>query len=177
MEDGDLSERAGEGARIWVVCSGGSEVVSESMVYSDGGLGFFLWTGVDVRVREACCGVRALAGLAVLVRGARWGDFARTVLGCEWVVEVRSVISKAASSRTLEREAMRGPACEVMCVLQSASAAVVAVRGGLGGGRGGVGAVRAGGGGIVVDAGAEAVVVVVVVVAVAVPGVGLSSRA
>ena len=38
IEDCDLSERAGEAARTCVVWSGGSEVVSESMVYSDGAL-------------------------------------------------------------------------------------------------------------------------------------------
>lgn len=90
------------------------------------------------------------------------------------MVEVRSVMSRAASSRTLEREAMRGPAWEVRWVLQSASAAVVAVRGGLGGGRGGEGAVRAGGGGTAVGAVVEVVVEPEVAVAVL---VAASSRA
>jgi hypothetical protein len=60
------------------------------MVYSEGALIFFLCflTGVDDR--------RVFAGLAVLVlvgNGGGGGDLARTVLGCEPVVDVISVLS------------------------------------------------------------------------------------
>lgn len=64
MEDCDISDCSGEFALIWVLWSGGTEVVSESIVYSDGALVFNL-TGVDVLP-----GGRALDGLAVLVLGA-----------------------------------------------------------------------------------------------------------
>ena len=101
----------------------------------------------------------------VLVVGG--GDLARMVLGCDPVVEVRSVPSNVSSSLMLEREAIRGPAVEVMRVPLSTlwrpssislaimsgsflrmlfalaaflrSAPVVAVSGGLGGARGGGG--------------------------------------
>jgi hypothetical protein len=60
------------------------------MVYSDGALVFFFLTGVADLLDD----VRAVAGLAVLVlRGSGGGDFARTVLGCEPVVDVISVLS------------------------------------------------------------------------------------
>lgn len=62
-------------------------MVSESSVTSEAALAFVL-TGVDVFP-----GGRALDGLAVLVLGASWGDFARTVLGWDPVVEVKSVSS------------------------------------------------------------------------------------
>ena len=83
------------------------------MVYSDGALVLILavFTGVDVLLRR-----RAPAGLAVLVRGAAGGVFARMVLGWEPVVEVSSVSESASVSRMLEREASRGPACDVMRV-------------------------------------------------------------
>jgi hypothetical protein len=143
-------------------------VASESRVYSDGARVFFFLTGVDDLAEE-----RALDGLEVLVLVGSLGDFARTVLGCEPVVEVRSVPSKS-PSLMLEREAARGPAWEVMrvplstlclwgamsrcsssaffrrmlfalAVFLRSAAAVVAVSGGLGGARGGVGATRLGG--------------------------------
>lgn len=156
-----------------------TDVTSESIVYSEGTLGLALHligvevlAGVDVLVGvdvltgvEVLPGGRAFEGLAVLVRGANWGDFARMVLGCDPVVEVRSVPSNSSPSRTLERDAIRGPACDVMRVplstlrrpssvslaIMSASlrpmlfalaallksAAVVAVSGGLGGARDG----------------------------------------
>jgi hypothetical protein len=173
-EAGDASEHEGECPRAWPAGSGGIEVASESIVYSDGALVFIL-TGVDDRPEgraHAGLAVLFLAGLAVLCLTGRRGDFARTVLGCDPVVEVRSVPSKS-PSRTLEREAARGPAWEVMRVplstlwrcgsmsrrISSAffrrmlfalavlrrSAAVAAASGGLGGGRGGVGAARLGG--------------------------------
>lgn len=66
-------------------------MASESIVYSEGARGFFFFflTGVD----EVLDG-RALAGLAVLVLvGSCAGDFARTVLGCEPVLDVNSVLS------------------------------------------------------------------------------------
>jgi hypothetical protein len=125
-------------------------------------------TGVEVLP-----GGRAFNGLAVFVLGAGWGDFARTVLGCDPVVEVRSVPSNVSPSLMLERDATRGPAWDVMRVPLSTlrrpssislvtvteffrrmlfalavflrSAAVVAVSGGLGGARGGGGATRVGG--------------------------------
>tara|TARA_R110002003_G_scaffold384_2_gene19215 strand:+ start:10449 stop:10994 length:546 start_codon:yes stop_codon:yes gene_type:complete len=136
------------------------------MVTSEGSRVFFL-VGVD-----DFPGVLALAGLAVLVLMGIAGDFARTVLGCEPVVDVMSVPSKS-PSLILERDAARRPACEVtrvplstLCLCGSISlcsssavlrrmlfalavflrsAAVVAVSGGLGGARGGVGATRLGG--------------------------------
>jgi len=151
------------------MCSGGTEVASESRVYSDGARVFFFLTGVD-----DLPGDRAPAGLAVLFLTGRVGDFARTVLGCEPVVDVMSVPSNS-PSLMLERDAARGPACEVMRVPLSTlclcgsisrcsssaffrrmllalavflrSAAVVAVSGGLGGARGGVGATLLGSGG------------------------------
>lgn len=87
MDDCETSDCEGEDPRRFELCSGGTDVASESTVYSDGAR-VFTFTGVDVRP-----GGRALDGLAVLVRGASWGDFARTVLGCDSVVEVRSVMS------------------------------------------------------------------------------------
>lgn len=66
-------------------------MASESIVYSEGARDFFFFflTGVD----ELLDG-RALAGLAALVLVGSWvGDFARTVLGCEAVVDVISVLS------------------------------------------------------------------------------------
>ena len=162
-------------------------MASESKVYSEGALLLTLTlTGVDVRVGvdvrtgvEVLPGGRALDGLAVLVLGSNCGDFARIVLGCDPVVEVRSVPSNSSPSLTLERDAIRGPACDVMRVplstlrrpssvslaIMSASlrhmlfalaarlksAAVVAVSGGLGG-------ARDGGGGTWLDGCAAAVV-------------------
>jgi hypothetical protein len=130
-------------------------VASESTVTSDAALGF---AGVDVR-------------LEVLALAAGAGDFARMVLGCDPVVDVKSVPS--ISSLMLERDAARGPAWDVMRVPLSTlrlapsisfailsalvrrilfalaalrkSAAVVAVSGGLGGARGGGGAALSGG--------------------------------
>lgn len=95
------------------------------------------------------------------------------VLGCDPVVEVRSVPSNSSPSLTLERDAIRGPACDVMRVPLSTlwrpssisrastsaslrhilfelaallkSAAVVAVSGGLGGAREGGGGTWLGG--------------------------------
>jgi len=71
-------------------------VASESNVYSDGALVLAL-TGVDVLTGvevlpgvDDLAGGRVFDGLAVFVLG---GDFARMVLGCEPVVEVRSVPS------------------------------------------------------------------------------------
>jgi hypothetical protein len=138
------------------------------MVNSDGALVFFFLTGVEDLADD-----RAFDGLAVLVLVESLGDFARTVLGCEPVVEVMSVPSKS-PSLMLERDAARGPAWEVMrvplstlclwgsislcsssaffrrmlfalAVFLRSAAAVVAVSGGLGGARGGVGATRLGG--------------------------------
>ena len=86
---GEASEY-GEFPRTWITCSGATDVASESMVYSDGALVFFFLTGVD----DLADDVRALPGLAVLFRvGSGGGDFARTVLGCEPVVDVISVLS------------------------------------------------------------------------------------
>jgi hypothetical protein len=144
-------------------------------VYSDGALVFIL-TGVELLPGvEVLPGGRALDGLAVFVLGANCGDFARMVLGWEPVVDVRSVAvpSNVASSLMLERDAIRGPAWDVMREALSTlrrpssisraavsesfrrmlfalavflrSAAVVAVSGGLGGARGGGGATRVGG--------------------------------
>jgi hypothetical protein len=105
------------------------------------------------------------------------------VLGCEFVVEVRSVSSYLSLSLMLERDATRGPAWDVVIRVPLStlrlpssislamvsesfrwilfalavflkSAAVVAVSGGLGGARGGVGAVRDGRGGCGGDAAA-----------------------
>ena len=91
-------------------------------MYSEGAL-VFIFTGVDVLAGvdvlvgvEVLAGARVYDGLAVLVLGAMWGDFARIVLGCDPVVEVRSVPSKSSPSLTLEREATRGPYSEVMRV-------------------------------------------------------------
>ena len=141
-------------------------MVSESRVTSEAAL-IFVLPGVDVLP-----GGRALDGPADLVLGIVWGDFARTVLGWDPVVEVRSVPSYMSSSLMLERDATLGPACDVMRVPLSTlcrpasmsfmvpeffrrmlfalavflrSADVVAVSGGLGGARGGVGATRLGG--------------------------------
>lgn len=134
-------------------------------MYTDGARAFFFFTGVD--------DLRVCAGLAVWVLGGRagGGDFARMVLGCEPVLDVMSVLSQS-PSLILERDAARGPPCMVMRVPESTlcrmgssssacfrrmllalavfrrSAAVVAVRGGLGGARGGVGATRLGGCGV-----------------------------
>lgn len=173
-EAGEASEYEGEMPRPATTGSGGTDVASESIVNSEGALVFIL-TGVDdlpgVRVRAGLA-VLVLAGLAVLCLAGSRGDFARTVLGCEPVVEVKSVPSKS-PSLMLERDAARGPAWDVMRVplstlcrwgsmslrISSAffrrmlfalavflrSAAVVAVSGGLGGARGGVGATRVGG--------------------------------
>lgn len=92
--------------------SGSTDVVSESIVYSDGALDLILdLTGVDVLLRR-----RAPAGLAVLVRGGAGGVFARMVLGWEPVVDVSSVSESASVSLMLDREANRGPAWYVMRV-------------------------------------------------------------
>lgn len=143
-------------------------MVSESRVTSDAAL-ILVLAGV-----EDLPGGLAFEGLAVLVLGSSWGDFARMVLGCDPVVDVKSVPS-ISSSRTLERDAALRSAWDVMRVPLSTlrlaasislvttsdffrrmlfvlavflkSAAVVAVRGGLGGARGGVGATRLGGSG------------------------------
>lgn len=141
-------------------------MVSESRVTSDAAL-IFVLTGVDVLADD-----RAVDGLADWVLGINLGDFARTVLGCDPVVEVRSVPSYVSPSLMLERDATLGPAWDVMRVPLSTlcrpasisfivteflrrmlfalavfrkSADVVAVSGGLGGARGGVGATRLGG--------------------------------
>lgn len=61
------------------------------MVYSEGARGFFFFflTGVE----EVLDG-RTLAGLAVFVLVGSWvGDLARTVLGCDPVLDVISVLS------------------------------------------------------------------------------------
>lgn len=140
-------------------------MASESTVNSEGALVFILL--VDLRCRPT-------DGLAVLVRGgASLGDFARTVLGWEPVLDVMSVLSyRWSPSRMLERDAARGPACEVMRVPLSTLcrpsaisrwtsstffrlmlfalavflrlAAAAAIAGGLGGARGGAGGVRLG---------------------------------
>jgi len=87
-EAGDTSEYDGEGPLPGARCSCCTDVAPESIVYSDGARVFFL-TGV-----EDLLGVRVLAGLAVLVlAGKGGGDFARTVLGCDPVVDVISVLS------------------------------------------------------------------------------------
>jgi hypothetical protein len=87
------------------------------MVNSEGAL-VFLLTGVDDlpggRALEGLA-VLLLAGLAVWFLAGSLGDFARTVLGCEPVVDVMSVPSKS-PSLTLERDAARSPAWEVMRV-------------------------------------------------------------
>lgn len=149
---------------------------SESRVSSDEPLGliFVLY----IFELELLC-VRPPAGLAVFVRvGTAWGDFARgdfarTVLGCEPVVDVRSVMESC--SLMLDRDAVcrwpagvvtrvplstlwrpdsisRCRASEFLRVLLALavflkSAAVVAVSGGLGGARGGGGGARVGVGG------------------------------
>ena len=82
-------------------------MVSESKVNSDSAFPLIL-AGVEVLP-----GGRVFAGLAVLVGGANCGDFARTVLGCDPVVEVKSVPSYVSPSLMLEREATRGPAWDV----------------------------------------------------------------
>jgi hypothetical protein len=108
---GEASEYAGECPRLRALCSAGSEVASESIVYSDGARCFFFFlTGVDDLVDG-----RALAGLAVWCLAGAPGDLARTVLGCEPVVDVISVLSQSASLM-LERDAARGPARGVMRV-------------------------------------------------------------
>lgn len=178
-DEGDASD--GGGDRWWAWWSWTTEVASESSVYSEGALlltltliGVDVLVGVDVRTGvEVLPGGRALDGLVVLVLGISCGDFARMVLGCDPVVEVRSVPSNSSPSRTLERDATRGPACDVMCVPLSTlrrpssvslamasaslrhmlftlaarlkSAAVVAVSGGLGGARDGGGGMWLGG--------------------------------
>lgn len=143
-------------------------MASESTVTSEDALSL-VFRGVE----DLACD-RDLVGLAVLVLEVSLGDLARTVLGWEPVVEVSSVLSYMSPSLMLDRDAARGPACEVMrvplstlcrpaarslwtsstflrrmllalAVLRRSAAAVVAVSGGLGGGRGGVGATRLGG--------------------------------
>jgi hypothetical protein len=172
-EEGEMSDCDGDDPLWGTFGSWMTEVASESSVYSDGALALILTlTGVDVLEG----GWWALYGLAVCVLGTGGGDFARMVLGCEFVVEVRSVSSYLSLSRMLEREATRGPAWDVVMRVPLStlrlpssisratvsesfrwmlfalavflrSAAVVAVSGGLGGARGGVGAVREGRGG------------------------------
>lgn len=110
-DEGETSDCDGDGPPWWPSWRWTTEVASESMVYSDGALDFFFLTGVDVLLGVLVLpGGRALEGLAVLVRWGRCGDFARTVLGWEPVVEVRSVSLKVSFSLMLEREANRGPA-------------------------------------------------------------------
>lgn len=166
IRDGEVSDCVGERPGTITTCSGATEVASESIVTSDAAFIFLL------RDEDDLPGGRALDGLDVLALVIA-GDFARTVLGCEPVVEVMSVLSVPSnmSSRMLERDAALGPAVDVMRVPLSAlrlsasisftsttsfrrmlfalavfrrSAAVVAVSGGLGGARGGVGATRFG---------------------------------
>jgi hypothetical protein len=154
-------------------------VFSESRVNSDEPLGFVFVLYVFPELELLC--VRPAAGLAVFVLvGTAWGDFARgdfarTVLGWDPVVEVKSVMESC--SLTLERDAVcRCPAgvetrvelstlrlpdsisrCSASEVLRDVfalavflkSAAVVVVRGGLGGARGGGGGARVGVGGTV----------------------------
>lgn len=161
---GEMSDCKGDWPSGWVVRSGSTDAAaSESMVYSDGARVLTLdLTGVEVLLRR-----RAPAGLAVLVLGGAGGVFARIVLGWEPVVDVSSVSESHSVSRILEREASRGPACDVMrvplstlCLPASRSRCmastslrrmllalavlrrsldVVAVSGGLGGARGGGG--------------------------------------
>jgi hypothetical protein len=166
-DDGETSDSVGERPGTQTTCSGSTEVASESVVTSDEA-SILLLTDVD-----DLPGGRARDGLDVLALVGSMVDLARTVLGCEPVVEVMSVpsVPSKRSSRMLEREAALGPAVDVMRVPLSAlrlpasisctsttsfrrmlfalavlrrSAEVVAVSGGLGGARGGVGAVRFG---------------------------------
>lgn len=168
---GEASEYAGERARrAWY---SGTEAVSESRVISDEPLGLiFVLYVLELEFLE----VRPPEGLEVFVRmgtapgDLARGDFARTVLGWEPVVEVRSVIESC--SLMLERDAvwrpvgvetrvelstLRRPAsisrCRASEVLRELlvlavfrRSAVVVVRGGLGGARGGGGGARVGGG-------------------------------
>jgi len=167
MADAGEASEFGEAPRTLMTCSGGTDVASESTVNSDGALTFFFFVGVDDRILD-----RDVEGLAVFVRTGSLGDLARMVLGCEPVVEVRSVPSYISPCLMLDRDAALGPACEVMRVPLSTlwrpaamslctsstflrrmlfalavfrrSVPAVAVRGGLGGARGGVGATRLG---------------------------------
>lgn len=81
-DEGDVSEFVGDAARC------GTEVTSDCTVASEAGL------SLTLIVDDLFVDGRACRGLDVFARGgARLGEGARTVLGCEPVVDVSSVLS------------------------------------------------------------------------------------